>query len=207
MHIISHILAAGVSFGRHAAGVVTRPYETYRRIASGATGGELLYLGGILGVYFSLASIVTSTAFRPFLLTKQFVLLGSSAAATYLVAVFSLFFAARLFGGKGRIRSLALSWAYTLLPTVVWFLATSLLSVILPPPRTQSIAGIAFSLVFLVFSATLFWWKLTLAYLALRFSMKLDLAHIALTVAVSSPVIAGWSYLLYRWGIFKVPFI
>lgn len=207
MDITGSLLVGAVGFGRNVIGIITRPYETYRRIAERGSLWELFFIGVLLAVYFALASIVKTPIFRPFLLTKQFVLLSLSAASGFVVAVSALWVFSLLLGGKGRASALALSWAYTLVPTATWFLTISLLFVILPPPRTTSVPGIVFSLLFLIFSITLLWWKATLAYLAIRFSMKLDLARIIAVVAMSAPILGWWSYLMYRWGIFKVPFL
>ncbi|OGG24098.1 hypothetical protein A3A79_02785 [Candidatus Gottesmanbacteria bacterium RIFCSPLOWO2_01_FULL_43_11b] len=204
MDIAGSLLVGGVSFGRNLVGIITRPYETYRRIVDRGNVWELIPIGLILAFYFSLSSLVKTAAFRPFLLTKQFILLSGGAASGFLLTVAILWGAAWLIGKKARV---ALAWAYTLIPTVFWFLTTSILSIILPPPRTQSAAGVSFSMLFLIFSVTLLWWKVTLAYLTLRFGLKLDLGRIFAVFAVCVPVWGLWSYFMYKWGIFKVPFL
>lgn len=205
--MVDQLLVAGVSFGRNCIGIITRPYETFRRIVERGSVWELGYIGTFLALYFATASIVKTNAFRPFLLTKQFILLAGASAVTYLVVVVTFWSASSFIRKNGQLAHFALAWAYTLIPTLVWFLATSILSVVLPPPRTTSAAGIVFSLLFLVFSATLFFWKAMLAYLALRFAMKLDLAKILVVVGISLPIIGLYSFGMYRLGIFKVPFI
>lgn len=201
------IIGAGFSFGQNIIGIVTRPYEAYRRIIDRGTSWELGYIGIVLAVYFTLASLVKTAAFRPFLLTRQFMLLYAAAILGFLVTVAALWLVGMLVGGVGKVSSLARGWAYTLIPTVTWFLATSLLYVILPPPRTTSILGVTFSIVFLLFSAMLFWWKLTLAYLTLRFGMRLDLGKIVIVAIFSLLVVGLYSRLMYSLGIFTVPFI
>lgn len=205
--MLDHLIIAGVSFGRNTIGLIVRPYETYRRIIDKGSVWELAFIALLVIIYFSLASLVRIAAFRPFLLTKQFILLSAAALATYALVVVVVWLVGRRVGGRGTLGGIARGWGYTLLPTVCWFLATSLLYVLLPPPRTTSIAGVAFSVLFLVFSATLFFWKLTLGYLTLRFGLKLDLARILAVVGITSPIVGAWSYGMYRLGIFTVPFI
>lgn len=207
MDIVGGLLVGGVSFGRNFLGIITRPYETYRRIVERGNPWEVGYIGVILSFYFSLASLVKTAAFRPFLLTKQFILLGAGALTGYVLSVATLWVVGRFIGGEGKFGRLGIAWAYTLIPTTLWFFITSLLYVILPPPRTTSIAGILFSVLFLIFSVTTLWWKVTLAYLTLRFGMKLDLARIAIVVALTAPVLAVYTVSMYRLGIFKVPFL
>lgn len=207
MDILSVLIMDAVTFGRALIGIMTRPYETYRRISTKGKPGELLYIAVILGVYFALASVVKVAAFRPFLLTQQFVVLFAGALSGALVSTGSMYIAGRLFGVRAAFIPLLAAWSYTLIPTVVWFFATSLLYVLLPPPRTTSVPGVLFSLLFLAFSATLLWWKITLAYLTLRFGLKLNLGKSMLVAIVCAPPVAAWAYAMYKTGIFKVPFL
>ncbi|MCL4360413.1 hypothetical protein M1555_04160 [Patescibacteria group bacterium] len=207
MSLLEDVAVASVRFGKNSIGLVTRPYETYRTIMFHSTYWELPYIGALLAVYFGLAAAVRTASFRPFLLTRTFLWLAGMSGISFLFASLVLWMAAKLVGGRGGYRSLSIGWAYTLLPTVSWFFVTSLLYVLLPPPRTTSMAGIAFSLVFLVFSVTILSWKVLLTYLTLRFSMKLDLLRIVGALGICLPVFAAYSYLTYTLGIFKVPFL
>ncbi len=201
-------LIVGLSaFFKNILGLMIRPYETCRRIVERGGFGELIYAGALLALYFAIASAVKVASFRPFLLTKQFVVLASAAAFTYLVAVALFWTTGKLVGARGKLKGLAVSWGYSLMPTLIWFLATSVLYVFLPPPRTTSLAGILFSILFLIFSATLLFWKVTVAYLTLRFGLRLDLGKILIVLAICLPILAGYSFGMYRLGIFKVPFL
>lgn len=207
MDALEQLLAAGVAFGRTMVGIITRPYETYRRIVERASLWELAYIGCLLAGYFAIASVVKTAAFRPFLLTRQFTVLAAAAGATYIGVIGMMWIIGRKLGGKGTLSGIAVAWGYTLIPTLVWFLTTSVLYLLLPPPRTTSFAGLMFSGLYLVFSATLFFWKLTLAYLTLRFGMKLDLAKILVMTAIIGPLLGLYSVGMYRMGIFRIPFL
>lgn len=207
MDLISVLIVGAVAFGRTAFGIMTRPYETYRRIVTHGKPGELVWIALLLGAYFALASMVKVAAFRPFLLTQQFAVLFMGAISGALVAVASIIVAGRLLHARTPLTRLLIAWSYTLIPTVVWFFATSLLYVVLPPPRTTSILGILFSLLFLAFSATLLWWKITLSYLTLRFTLKFTLGQSLVVALLCAPVIALWAVIMYKTGIFKVPFL
>ncbi|KKU80760.1 hypothetical protein A2875_04890 [Candidatus Gottesmanbacteria bacterium RIFCSPHIGHO2_01_FULL_46_14] len=207
MKIIELLVGACISFGRNIIGIVFRPYESYRRIADHGSLIELIYIGFVLAFYFGLASLVHTSQFRPFLLTKEFVLLAGGAFFTYILVVGLVWNIGVLAGGKGTLRAVLLGWGYTLIPTVFWFLVTSLLYVILPPPRTTSVAGVSFSVLFLVFSTVLFFWKVILAYLTMRFGLRLDLGRIVIVTLITVPILVFYSMLMYRWGIFRVPFL
>lgn len=195
------------SFGRTCIGLVTRPYETYRRIINHGNIFELVPLGILLFGYLLIASLVKTAAFRPYLLTKQFILLGSAAGLTYMTVVGLLWITSTLFRGKGTLRQLFLGWGYTLLPTIGWFLMTSLLYVMFPPPRSGRPLGIMFSGIYLVVSSVFFFWKLMLSYLTLRFGMRLDLGKILLVTCCVIPFLILYSIGMYRLGIFRIPFI
>ncbi len=207
LDIAGILVISGIAFGRNLFGIVVKPYETYRRIVDRGHVSELFYIAVLLAIYFAIASVVKTAAFRPFLLTKQFLVLASAVAATYLFVVGALWVVGKYVGGKGSIGSMGLAWGYTLIPTLLWFLSTSLLYVLLPPPRTTSTPGITLSILFLIFSATLFFWKLMLAYLTLRFGLRMDLVKIVITAFVVGPLLGIYSIGMYRLGIFRVPFL
>ncbi len=197
----------GIAFSRNFIGLLTRPYETSRRIVDHGKPGELIFVAIVLACYFALASLVRVASFRPFLLTREFIELVFATSTTYGLAVLLFWSAGQLVGAHGKQKGLAIMWGYTLIPTLVWFLATSLLYVILPPPRTTSTQGVVFSLLFLLFSGVLFFWKATLAYLTLRFGLRLSLTKILIVLAVSLPVLGAYSIGMYRIGIFRIPFL
>ena len=207
MDFIGTLVVDAVAFGRTVVGLVTRPYETYRRIIKHGRVGEVVFIAAVMMLYFSLASLVKVASFRPFLLTQQFALLFWAATSGALISVGCIYLASRLLRVRIAFVTVLIAWSYTLIPTILWFLTTSLLYVILPPPRTTSALGMTFSLLFLIFSATLLWWKVTLCYLTLRFSLKLNLAKTVLVALLCAPVLAWWAVGMYRWGVFKVPFL
>jgi hypothetical protein len=201
------IASGGLAFGRNIWGIVTRPYETYRRIVNKGSPWEMAFVGVCLVLYFATATIVKTSLFRPFLMTRQFLLLGAATMVTFLLAVSLFWQVGRWFGAKSNFRGLVLGWGYSLVPTLVWFWMTSLLYVALPPPRTTSMPGIVFSIVYLLISATLFFWKIILSYLALRFGLRLNFAKILTVCAIVLPILGLYSFGMYRLGIFRIPFI
>lgn len=195
------------SFARTMLGIIVRPYETYRKIIQSGLIYELVPLGGLLSLYFAVNALVKTAAFRPFTLTRHFAKTSGAALVSAILLSFLLWKLGSLMGGKGRYKNFALAWGYTLVPTVCWFLFTSMLYVLLPPPRTTNPTGIAFSFVFLTISTVLLFWKIILSYLALRFGLKLDLIRIFGVIALAAPFVVIYSIGMYRLGIFRIPFI
>lgn len=185
-----HVLFAGLSFGRAIVGIATRPYEAYRRIISRGSLWELAYVGVFVSLYCFVSRISVP-----------------SVVVTYVVTVGLFWWAGRLVGAKGKLTGFLIGWGYTLIPTLLWFLATSVLYVFIPPPRTTRPEGLIFSILYLLFSATLLFWKVILSYLALRFGLRLDLAKISVVSLIVLPILALYSISMYRMGIFRVPFL
>jgi len=201
------LVVAIYSFGRNSIGLVTRPYETYRRIVNHGSLWEFVPLSILIASYLGVASFVKTAAFRPYMLTKQFVILALAVGMTFGLVVGLLWIVGRFVGGKGTLRGVLLGWAYTLIPTVCWFYLTSFLYMLLPPPRTTRPLGIIFSALFLLFSSVLFFWKIILSYLTVRFSLKLDLLRISIVFFIVIPIVVLYSIGMYRLGIFKIPFV
>jgi len=198
---------SGLAFGQNVLGIITRPYETYRRIVHKSSLWEMVYIGTCLALYFVTAALVKTSLFRPFLMTRQFVLLGAAATITFLLAVSLFWQVGRWFGVKENFQGFVLGWSYSLIPTLFWFLMTSLLFVALPPPRTTSVLGVTFSIVYLLISVTLLFWKIILAFLSLRFGLRLDFAKIIAVCGIVLPILGAYSFGMYRLGIFRIPFI
>jgi hypothetical protein len=76
-----------VAFGLRVIGLVTKPYETYREIVDHSRYGELGCIVLIAALYFSVASLVKTALFRPFLLTKTWIILFCSFLLTFVLAV------------------------------------------------------------------------------------------------------------------------
>lgn len=207
MYVISLLAIALVTFVKHLIGIVHRPYETYRQITNNPKLLELFYIGLCCLAYFSFVSLIRIPEFRLYVLTREVLLLSLGALVGYVLMVVTMWTGGLLFGGKGTLLRVAVSWGYTLIPTLLWFLVTSFLYIVFPPPRSESIKGVSFSLLYLVISSVLLFWKIELYYLSLRFAMRMSLKGIIMTGIATIPVIIGYTVGMYRLGIFKVPFI
>lgn len=108
---------------------------------------------------------------------------------------------------REKLQRMIKTWAYTLLPTFIWFYSTLLFYFIVPPPRTTSILGQIFSIFYIAFSGSLLVWKLILVYLSIRFSLRIHLYRVIyymlIYLALSIPL---WIF-LYNSGISRVPFV
>ncbi len=125
---------------------------------------------------------------------------------TFVFISASMYWVGKLFGGKGEFISVLCVWVFSYIPTLFWFILTTILFILLPPPRTQSMPGQIFSVFFIFISLGLLLWKLLLYFLTLRFSLKLNLWQMMRTTMVLFPLYTLFFLLMNRMQIFKVPF-
>ena len=206
--IVATLVKGVILFLQNAWGSIQRPYETYRKLSEGKNLIQVVPIFILCLLYFAWTTLIhVGLSGHPLLISFNFFKLTSASIATFLLVVFALVWAGRLFGGRGSIKSVLLPWTYSLLPTLIWFFATSLLWLLFPPPRTLELSGKALSFTFLVFSWFLFFWKGVLYYLTLRFGMKLDFLKILGVSLIVFPLGFLYSILMYKLGIFRVPFL
>jgi len=197
-----------ILFGRNTIGCINSPYTTYRALAKDTvSSGQIIYiLLAVIG-YFTFASLVRTGIRNPYLLTVKFntLVIGGTVGFVGIITLLALL--GKLLGGKGQFRNLVILWSYTLIPTLVWFFVTSVFYLVLPPPRTLSPWGKLYSLIYISFSMAVLLWKFILYYLTLRFGLKFDLGRIGIVTVVLVPAVVFYSIIMYRYGIFRIPFI
>lgn len=197
--------AAGLSaslliIGYRTVRLITAPYKTMRKISSETDMTQVYIIVAMVFLYFQISYRLKEYPSDPLLVFVAFI--GNFALT---VGFYYLF--ARIFRKNPEWKSFIFTYAYTLIPTLIWFIANSIFYLLLPPPRTLSIAGKAFSMFFLTFSISVLCWKLILFYLFVRFSTRLSFPTIAYLFLIYLSISAPYSVILYRFGIFRVPFI
>lgn len=206
--ILTFSLKILFTFLKNIFGTINSPYKTYLVLVKKGKPIEGFLILGLVVIYLAWASLVrTGVHSNPFILTLNFTKLLASFLWTFLLSIGGLYFLGKIFGGQGPLKGIFLTWSFSLIPTLSWFLLTSILYLLLPPPRTTSLLGQAFSIFFIAFSLTLFFWKGLLYYLTLRFGMRLNLLRIAGVSTVFFPTLGLYSLLMYRLGVFRIPFV
>ncbi|OGG15700.1 hypothetical protein A3D77_01580 [Candidatus Gottesmanbacteria bacterium RIFCSPHIGHO2_02_FULL_39_11] len=197
-----------MSFLKTSWGCFNRPYETYRKISSGSFNLlSTFFIFFFVCVYFAWESLIRTPFRSPYVLTYNFGLSFLAAATGFSLIVGILYFLGEKTHEKISLERVVILWSYSLLPTVIWFFSTSLIYMILPPPRTLSVWGKGFSIVFISFSIALLGWKIILYYLTLRFGLRISLKKILTVSFVVIPIIAIYSLGMYYLRIFRIPFI
>lgn len=176
------------------------PYRTMRRLSLNFDLYQLVIIFLMVFSYLKFAYFLKN---KPYPATVSFFVF----LVNFFSTVFFFYFLGRIFEKKTSLSSLIFTFSYSLFPTLVWFGVTSVLYLLLPPPRTTSILGQGFSIFFLAFSLSLLAWKLILVFLSLRFSLRLNFYHIVYLFIFYLLWFLPYSILLYHLRIFKIPFI
>lgn len=188
---ISSFLASLIIVLRRFIRLIFTPYKTMRSISLEADNVQLYILFFLVFLYFLLVGLGKATTF--------IVLFGST--------LFLIYTAGRVLGKNVQLKSILFTFGYALIPTLIWFFSSYALYHLLPPPRTSSVLGKAFSVFYVSFSLSLLLWKLILTYLAIRFSLKLRFYPAIFTLILYAICILTLSYFGYILNLAKVPFV
>ena len=171
-----------------------------RKISQEKDYGQALILFLTIFLYFKFAYFLRD---KPHPATLTFLVFTMHFALT--VAFFYVL--SRLSDSKIKLSSFIFTLSYSLIPTLIWFASSSILYIIVPPPRSFSILGKGFSIFFIAYSISLLAWKMILMYLALRFSTRLGFYRIMYLMVLFLLWFIPYSILLYYLKIFRIPFI
>jgi len=209
MELLSRTLAFLYNFLRKLFGVIFWPYNTYFSLSSEKTPSIGIFLLFIVPFYSVIATIIRNGLFHTnfLFLLRIFVTQTFAIWTTFLFSFIGLLILAELLKKSHRELTIFNLWAFTYVPTYIWFGITALLYFFLPPPRTFSLLGESFSILFVAFSIFLLFWKLLLYYLTLRIGLKMTLQQIILSSVLLFPLFGLFSLLSYKFNIFRVPFV
>lgn len=178
-----------------------------RKIALGEDYYQLFIINILIYGYFYLANILRQKTANPIILSSYTLITFIVFFIYFIMTLLFFYYLAQFFKIQRRFSSLLFTFSYGLLPTLIWFLVTSLSYFFLPPPRTHSFFGLSFSYFFIVFSLIILSWKIILFYLSLRFSLKLSFYKVLYFMILYLSWFLPLSFSLYYLKIFRIPFI
>lgn len=176
------------------------PYKTLRKISKEEDYGQVFIIFILVLLYFNIGSSMREREVHP-----QFVFLIFF--MHFFLTVFFFYFFSSRFTKNIHLSSFIFTFSYALLPTLLWFITNSFTYLLFPPPRTPSLLGVSFSILFIGFSMSLFIWKSILLYLAIRFSSKLGFYRIMYMMVLYLCLFIPYTILMYYYKIFRIPFI
>jgi len=176
------------------------PYKTIRKVCLKKDYYQIGFIFLLVFVYFKFIYYLRDKPYPASLIFIIFLI-------NFFLTSGFFYWLSWLFNKKIKYSSFLSTLSYSLIPTLIWFLATSVFYILLPPPRTLSFLGKGFSIFFITFSLSLLVWKLILFYLSLRFSSKLGFYRIMYMIFLYLVWFLPYSILLYYLRLFRVPFI
>jgi hypothetical protein len=208
-HYFAHGLSSIIFFFKNFIYVTVSPYKTMRKISQERDYGQLIVIFALAIGYFLYAQIVRKRTFHPLIVSTSALLSIFMFCVTFALVTYFFYFLYKGVHKKTEVeyRSFIFTFAYSLIPTFIWFYTTSTLFYVLPPPRTASILGKGFSLAFVSFSLTLLLWRVILLYLSVRFSTKASFYRIMISITLFAVWFIPYSYAMYKLSIFRIPFI
>src|SRR3989344_1337649 len=194
-NIIIDILSSVILVIRNFFGLIFYPYRSMRKISQERDYGQILTVFVLVFVYFKFAYFLRSDPYP-----ASFIFLIFSLNLFVMVLFFYLI--AKATKPNTDFAPFLFTLTYSLFPTLLWFASNSLLYLLVPPLRTLSFLGKAFSGFYLAYSFSLLVWKLILVYLSLRFSSKFSFFRIFYMFILFLVWFIPYSFLLYRLKIF-----
>jgi len=176
------------------------PYKTLRKISKEKDIHQLIIIFLLIFLYFWFTADVRLSPI-------SFVFSFFVFMLNFLITILFFYLFSSVYQRKLSVRAYIFSFAYSLFPTLIWFISSSFLYIVLPPPRTTSFLGILFSIFFITFSLSLLLWRMILFYLSIRFSSKLNFNKIIYMIVVYLCLFTPYSMFLYSLKIFRIPFL
>ena len=183
--------------------LIISPYKTMRKISYEKDYYQPIIIISLVFIYFKFIYYLRDKIYPATLIYFLFII-------NVLLTVIFFYLLSKLFSNNKKeitFSSFVFTFSYSLFPTIIWFLSTSILFIFLPPPRTFSILGKGFSIFFVAYSMSLLIWKLIIGYLAMRFSSKQNFFKIIYMIILYLIWFIPYSIFLYQFKLFRIPFI
>lgn len=171
-----------------------------RKISLNKDYGQIFIIFLTIFLYFKFAYFLRNKPYPATLTFLVFIL-------HFLLTITFFYVLNRASNNTIQFSSFVFTLSYCLIPTLIWFASSSVLYIIVPPPRSFSILGGGFSIFFISYSVSLLFWKVILMYLALRFSTRLGFYRIIYMMILFVIWFIPYSIFLYNLKIFRIPFI
>jgi len=200
------------NFGKNIYGIIQKPHAKFIDLAKTASLWQTVFIWFLIFWALLWAGAVKVGVFRnPMFYAIQISKFYFISLLSFLIICLLIYYLGRIFrvtkNSFAELKKIIILWSFSMVPTVVWFMGISFLFFIFPPPRSFSLQGYTLSALLIGFSTILFYWKLLLYYLTLRIGFKITWKKIITISIVFFPVVFLYSLILYKAGIFRVPFI
>lgn len=200
--IFTDFLISFIQFFRRVFLLVVSPYKTMRTIYFDGTYKETYFIFMMIFIYFNLSNYVKNETSNPVLLLAIVLV-----QLIMTISFFGIFSKIINLNKKFYFKKYFTLFSYSLIPTIVFFYVNTLLYGILPPPRSNTVLAEIFSIMFISFATSIFFWKIIILYLAVRYSTALKFFTILYTILIYISIVLPYSILLLKLNLFRIPFL
>lgn len=200
--LISQVIVGLILFLQRIFLLIMYPYKTMRKISFETQYLQIFIVFAGVYVYLHFANLLREYSYEPGIL---FIL----TLFHYGASVFFFHFIASVFNRDKHlsVKPFLFTLAYAMIPTLLWLSVNSALYLVLPPPRTLSMLGKAFSIFYVTFSIAMLVWKIILEYLAIRFASKMPFYQIMYSLLLYLVVLGPYFFWMYVMKFFRMPII
>lgn len=185
---------------RRSVQLIASPYKTMRKISQETDFLQIVIIFFCIFAYFLFAALIRNFPIYSIVNMGIFIFQFSATVLFFYGIGFMI-------NKKENFRSYLFTFSYTLLPTFIWFTVNSVFFLLFPPHRILSLFGKGFNMLFLSFSLSVFFWKMLLVYLAIRFSSGLSFFRILYIFLLYLILLFFYWYLSLHFKLFMVPFL
>ena len=185
---------------RRSVQLIVSPYKTMRKISQEKDFLQIGIIFFFISAYFLFASLIKNSPIDSIMNMGIFIL-------QFGVTVLFFYGIGLMMSKKKNFRSYLFTFSYTMLPTFIWFTVNSIFFLLFPPHRILSFLGKGFNMLFLSFSLSVFFWKILLVYLAIRFSSGMSFFRILYVFLLYLILLFFYWYLSLHFNLFMVPFL
>ena len=182
--------------------LIMYPYKTMRKISLENDYIQIIVIFIIVYIYLHVANTLREYTYEPLIL---FIL----TIYHYVATVIFFHFITSIFcqNKTVRVTPFLFTLAYAMIPAIMWLAVNSTLFYLMPPPRTFSLLGKTFSIIYISFSIAMLCWKLILQYLALRFASKMPFYKIVYSLLLYLVIVGPYFFWMYVMKFFRMPII
>lgn len=173
-----------------------------RTIYFDGTYKETYFIFMMIFIFFNLSNYVKNETSNPVLLLAIVLV-----QLIMTIIFFGIFSKILNLNKKFYFKKYFTLFSYSLIPTIVFFYVNTLLYGILPPPRSNTVLAEIFSIMFISFATSIFFWKIIILYLAVRYSTALKFFTILYTILIYISIVLPYSILLLKLNLFRIPFL
>lgn len=206
MFFLKELILSIIVLIKFGIGLITYPYKTIRSVLNLSCNNQIIILFLISYIYFILSSITRNNNKLYevlFIANRSWIVF----IFNYCITIIFFYTISILLHSKTKLIYLIKSFALSMIPTLIWFYSTLFLYILYHPGIIGGNILYGLSVLYIIFSLVLLFWRFQLLYISVRLSTGLSFFKLIYAILLFIIWYIPYSILLYYLGIFRVPFL